>query len=52
MENKYYFQYLFAGLIRFWLINTDYQKTIADRIEVSTPLNSWKRGIASLAMKI
>ncbi|KAG8240226.1 hypothetical protein J437_LFUL004686 [Ladona fulva] len=32
-----------AGIARYWLINSEYQQTIAGRVEVSTPLNSWKR---------
>lgn len=36
-------KYLSAGLIRFWLIHIDYWQTIANRVEIATPLNSWKR---------
>ncbi|XP_071444560.1 phosphatidylinositol glycan anchor biosynthesis class U protein [Hetaerina americana] len=32
-----------AGIARYWLINSEYQQTVAGRVEVSTPLNSWKR---------
>lgn len=36
-------KYLVAGLLRFWLIHTSYWHIIANRVEVATPLNSWKR---------
>uniref|UniRef100_A0ABD2WT20 Phosphatidylinositol glycan anchor biosynthesis class U protein n=1 Tax=Trichogramma kaykai TaxID=54128 RepID=A0ABD2WT20_9HYME len=32
-----------AGVLRLLLMNSDYQSVIADRVEVSTALNSWKR---------
>ncbi|CAK1601955.1 unnamed protein product [Parnassius mnemosyne] len=32
-----------AGLVRYWLIHIDYWQTIANRVEIATPLNSWKR---------
>ncbi|XP_019865192.1 phosphatidylinositol glycan anchor biosynthesis class U protein [Aethina tumida] len=32
-----------AAGVRFWLMHSKYQKIIANHIEVSTPLNSWKR---------
>lgn len=35
---------LLAGAIRFFLMNSEFQKIISDRVEVSTALNSWKRG--------
>ncbi|XP_063216552.1 phosphatidylinositol glycan anchor biosynthesis class U protein isoform X4 [Bacillus rossius redtenbacheri] len=38
-----YLEYAVAAVIRYWLINSDYRETIADRVEVSTPLNSWKK---------
>lgn len=34
---------LVAGAMRYWLITSDYQQMIANRAELSTPLNSWKR---------
>ncbi|XP_072944051.1 phosphatidylinositol glycan anchor biosynthesis class U protein [Epargyreus clarus] len=37
------FKYLIAGLVRYWLIHIDYWQTIANRVEIATPLNSWKR---------
>nr|CAD7195794.1 unnamed protein product [Timema douglasi]CAD7398817.1 unnamed protein product [Timema poppensis] len=43
MESQVYLEYAIAGLIRYWLINSDYKQIIADRVEVSTPLNSWKK---------
>lgn len=36
-------KYLVAGIIRYWLIHTDYWQTISNRVEIATPLNSWKR---------
>lgn len=33
-----------AGSIRYLLMLSHYSKTIKDRVEVATPLNSWKRG--------
>lgn len=36
-------KYLVAGFVRYWLIHIDYWQTIANRVEIATPLNSWKR---------
>lgn len=36
-------KYLVAGLVRYWLIHTGYWHTISNRVEIATPLNSWKR---------
>lgn len=36
-------KYLIAGLVRYWLIHIDYWQTISNRVEIATPLNSWKR---------
>lgn len=33
----------FAGCIRYFLITSKFAQIIRNRIEVSTPLNSWKR---------
>lgn len=44
MESLVYFEYAVAGIIRYWLLNSDYKQTIGDCVEISTPLNSWKRG--------
>ncbi|XP_058807125.1 phosphatidylinositol glycan anchor biosynthesis class U protein [Phymastichus coffea] len=35
--------YALAGVLRLLLMHSDYQNVIADRVEVSTALNSWKR---------
>ncbi|XP_067002406.2 phosphatidylinositol glycan anchor biosynthesis class U protein [Anabrus simplex] len=43
MESLVYMEYAVAGIIRYWLMNSDYKQLIADRVEVSTPLNSWKK---------
>lgn len=37
------FKYLIAGIARYWLIHISYWQTIANRVEIATPLNSWKR---------
>ncbi|KAJ0182570.1 hypothetical protein K1T71_001939 [Dendrolimus kikuchii] len=36
-------KYIVAGLVRYWLIHTDYWQILANRVEIATPLNSWKR---------
>ncbi|XP_041975446.1 phosphatidylinositol glycan anchor biosynthesis class U protein [Aricia agestis] len=36
-------KYLLAGLVRLWLVYSDYWQIIANRVEIATPLNSWKR---------
>lgn len=43
--------YIIAGYIRYWLITSDYQEVIADHVEVSTPVNSWKRIEEGLYLK-
>jgi len=35
--------FVIAGLIRYLLIISKYAQIIQNRIEISTPLNSWKR---------
>lgn len=37
-------EFLVAFLIRLWLTSSDYRQVISDRVELSTPVNSWKRG--------
>lgn len=34
---------IFAGILRYFLIISTYSAAIRDRVEVSTPINSWKR---------
>lgn len=36
-------KYLVAIVIRFALLHSDFRSSIQDRVEISTPLNSWKR---------
>lgn len=36
--------YIVAIYVRYWLMKSDYQNVIASHIEVSTPVNSWRRG--------
>lgn len=35
--------FVLAGVLRYWLIVSDYQHSISNRVEISTPLNSWRR---------
>lgn len=42
MDNQVVY-FALAGALRLLLMNSDYQSVIADRVEVSTSLNSWKR---------
>lgn len=44
MENIIIVECIIAVAIRFWLLESDYNVTLANRVEVATPLNSWKRG--------
>ncbi|CAK1539939.1 unnamed protein product [Leptosia nina] len=41
-------KYIVAGLVRYWLIHTDYWQTLSNRVEIATPLNSWKRLIEGI----
>ncbi|EFN62573.1 Phosphatidylinositol glycan anchor biosynthesis class U protein [Camponotus floridanus] len=43
MSRKWLSNFALAGTIRLLLMNSEYQKTIGNRVEVSTALNSWKR---------
>ncbi|KAK1128026.1 hypothetical protein K0M31_003518 [Melipona bicolor] len=43
MKKQWLSNFILAGIIRFLLMNSEYQKVISDRVEVSTALNSWKR---------
>lgn len=36
-------KYFMAGLLRCWLIHLDFWNILANRVEIATPLNSWKR---------
>lgn len=42
--HKLFICYLGAAYVRMWLLYSDYQEVIGDHIEVSTPVNAWKRG--------
>lgn len=44
MEKIIILECIIAVAIRFWLLESDYNVTLANRVEVATPLNSWKRG--------
>lgn len=41
-------KYLVAGFVRYWLIHIDYWQTLSNRVEIATPLNSWKRLIEGI----
>ncbi|EZA48194.1 hypothetical protein DMN91_009774 [Ooceraea biroi] len=43
MSRKWLSNFTLAGTIRLLLMNSEYQKIIGNRVEVSTALNSWKR---------
>lgn len=43
LDKKFFVTLVFAGFIRYFLITSKYAQVIKNRIEVSTPLNSWKR---------
>ncbi|KAL6449328.1 hypothetical protein ACFW04_000738 [Cataglyphis niger] len=43
MSRKWLSNFALAGTIRLLLMNSEYQKIIGNRVEVSTALNSWKR---------
>uniref|UniRef100_A0A1B6LCH5 Phosphatidylinositol glycan anchor biosynthesis class U protein n=1 Tax=Graphocephala atropunctata TaxID=36148 RepID=A0A1B6LCH5_9HEMI len=43
MEFLLALEFVVAYLIRLWLSLSDYKQVISDRVEISTPLNSWKR---------
>lgn len=47
VEGKVFIQIVLGSLVRFGLMKSHFQRVIASRIELSTPLNSWKRGIRS-----
>lgn len=36
-------KYLVAAVLRYWLIHTDYWQILVNRVEITTPINSWKR---------
>ncbi|XP_043595698.1 phosphatidylinositol glycan anchor biosynthesis class U protein isoform X4 [Bombus pyrosoma] len=44
MKKQWLSNFVLAGTIRFLLMNSEYQKVISNRVEISTALNSWKRG--------
>ncbi|XP_046832197.1 phosphatidylinositol glycan anchor biosynthesis class U protein [Vespa crabro] len=43
MLTKWLPNFILAVAVRFLLMNSEYQKVISERVEVSTALNSWKR---------
>ena len=43
MNKKLLYSVLISGFIRYLLTKSKFSKSIENRIEVSTPLNSWKR---------
>ncbi|XP_065204794.1 phosphatidylinositol glycan anchor biosynthesis class U protein [Planococcus citri] len=50
MEKIIYLEYIIAVAIRYWLFESDYNASLANRIEVSTPLNAWKRVIEGVVL--
>lgn len=52
MEKIIYLECIIATAIRYWLFESDHNVILANRIEVSTPLNSWKRGITKFYYKL
>ena len=40
-----------GAVIRAWMFNSGFYESLADRVEISTPLNSWKRGNRRRAVK-
>ncbi|KAE9543022.1 hypothetical protein AGLY_002933 [Aphis glycines] len=50
MEKLLVFVYSIGILIRIYLSFSDFSTSIADRVEVSTPLNSWKRVIEGVSL--
>lgn len=44
MEKLIYLEFFIAAGIRFCLFESNYNALLANRIEISTPVNSWKRG--------
>ncbi|XP_055296370.1 phosphatidylinositol glycan anchor biosynthesis class U protein [Sitodiplosis mosellana] len=43
MSQNLLFSFGLAGIVRCFLITSNFAETIRNRVEVSTPLNSWKR---------
>lgn len=43
MDLLVYAAYIVGGIIRLWLSLSEYKQSISDRVEISTPQNSWKR---------
>ncbi|XP_055639754.1 phosphatidylinositol glycan anchor biosynthesis class U protein [Toxorhynchites rutilus septentrionalis] len=42
---KWYISITLGAAVRYMLMNSDYAVTIQNRVEVATPLNSWKRAV-------
>ncbi|KAK3927347.1 Phosphatidylinositol glycan anchor biosynthesis class U protein [Frankliniella fusca] len=43
-------EYGFAFILRIWLYNSEFKATISGRVEVSTPINSWKKVTEGVAL--
>lgn len=43
MSQNLLFSFGLAGIVRCFLITSNFAETIRNRVEVTTPLNSWKR---------
>ncbi|KAE8741080.1 hypothetical protein FOCC_FOCC013336 [Frankliniella occidentalis] len=43
-------EYGFALILRIWLYNSEFKATVSGRVEVSTPINSWKKVTEGVAL--
>uniref|UniRef100_A0A2S2QLQ1 Phosphatidylinositol glycan anchor biosynthesis class U protein n=1 Tax=Sipha flava TaxID=143950 RepID=A0A2S2QLQ1_9HEMI len=50
MDKLLFFVCFIGILVRIYLSSSDFGSSIADRVEVSTPLNSWKRVIEGVSL--
>lgn len=50
MEKLIYLEFFIAAGIRFCLFESNYNALLANRIEISTPVNSWKRVIEGVVL--
>lgn len=41
-----------GAVIRAWMFHSGYHDSLSDRVEISTPLNSWKRGIVRVRVSM
>lgn len=48
MGQNIVYSFLVAGIVRCFLITSNFAQSIRNRVEISTPLNSWKRSMIDL----